>query len=100
MVIRIGIIINMVISKRAAYIETYVIRMRRLIRYKRCMMMLCLVAGMAWGAVLPVEAQKKEIAIAKDQVKAGKDLDKAQQSMEKLLKDSVNRSNRKIWTFC
>ena len=60
--------------------------------------MLCLVAGMAWGAVLPVEAQKKEIAIAKDQVKAGKGLDKAQQSMEKLLKDSVNRSNRKIWT--
>ena len=49
--------------------------------------MLCLVAGMALGAVLPVEAQKKEIAIAKDQVKAGKDLDKAQQSMEKLLKD-------------
>lgn len=46
----------------------------------------------------PTMAQKKEIAAAKDQVKSGKNLDKAQQSMEKLLKDSANRDNKKIWT--
>lgn len=43
-------------------------------------------------------AQKKEIQTAKDQVKAGKDLDKAVASMKKLLGDSVNRTNKKIWT--
>ena len=49
--------------------------------------------------VLPTDvlAQKKEIATAKDQVKAGKDLDKAQASMQKLLADSANRDNKKIW---
>ncbi len=46
---------------------------------------------------LPSMAQKKDIQTAKDQVKAGKDLDKAQKSMEKLLADSANRSNKKIW---
>lgn len=44
-----------------------------------------------------VLAQKKEIAAARDQVKAGKDLDKAQASMKKLLVDSTNRDNKKIW---
>lgn len=42
-------------------------------------------------------AQKKEIATAKDYVKSGKNLDKAQAAMEKLLKDSANRTNKKIW---
>lgn len=46
-----------------------------------------------------VSAQKKEIQIAKDQVKAGKNLDQAAASMKKLLADSVNRTNRKIWTI-
>ena len=45
-----------------------------------------------------VPAQKKEIQVAKDQVKAGRDLDKAVASMKKLLNDSVNRTNKKIWT--
>ena len=45
-----------------------------------------------------VPAQKKEIQTAKDQVKAGKNLDQAVASMKKLLNDSVNRTNRKIWT--
>lgn len=45
-----------------------------------------------------VPAQKKEIQTAKDQVKAGRDLDKAVASMKKLLNDSVNRTNKKIWT--
>ncbi len=51
-------------------------------------------------AVIPLcaPAQKKEIAAARDQVKSGKNLDKAQASMEKLLKDSANRSNLKIWS--
>lgn len=42
-------------------------------------------------------AQKKEIAAAKDQVKAGKNLEQAQANMQKLLNDSVNRRNLKIW---
>ena len=45
-----------------------------------------------------VPAQKKEIPTAKDQVKAGKNLDQAVASMKKLLNDSVNRTNKKIWT--
>ena len=44
-------------------------------------------------------AQKKEIQTAKDQVKAGKNLDQASASMKKLLADSANRTNRKIWTI-
>ena len=44
-------------------------------------------------------AQKKEIQIAKDQVKAGKNLDQAAASMKKLLADSANRTNRKIWAI-
>lgn len=44
-------------------------------------------------------AQKKEIQTAKDQVKAGKNLDQAAASMKKLLADSVNRTNKKIWTI-
>ena len=46
-----------------------------------------------------VSAQKKEIQTAKDQVKAGKNLDQAAASMKKLLADSVDRTNRKIWTI-
>ena len=44
-------------------------------------------------------AQKKEIQTAKDQVKAGKNLDQAAASMKKLLADSANRTNKKIWTI-
>lgn len=44
-------------------------------------------------------AQKKEISAAKDNVKAGKNLPQAQASMQKLLKDSVNQSNKKIWNI-
>lgn len=47
----------------------------------------------------PCWAQKKEMATARDLVKAGKDLDKAQKSMEKLLADSANRDNKKIWAI-
>lgn len=46
-----------------------------------------------------VQAQKKEIVAAKDLVKAGKDLAKAESSMRKLLTDSANRENRKIWSI-
>ena len=44
-------------------------------------------------------AQKKEIQLAKDQVKSGKNLPQAQASMQKLLADSANRSNKKIWSL-
>lgn len=44
-------------------------------------------------------AQKKEISAARDNVKAGNNLTQAQASMEKLLKDSVNRGNLKIWNI-
>lgn len=42
-------------------------------------------------------AQKKDIAKAKDYIKSGKDYDKAEQLMAKLLTDSANKSNKKIW---
>lgn len=45
---------------------------RRLTRLKKFVCMLCLLTGMAWLYVQPVQAQKKEIAAAKDLVKAGK----------------------------
>lgn len=50
-----------------------------------------------FGLPSVMQAQKKEITAARDQVKAGKDLNKAQASMEKLLKDSANLGNKKIW---
>lgn len=46
---------------------------------------------------LPLSAQKKEIASARDLVKQNKDLEKAEQSMMKLLADSANMKNEKIW---
>lgn len=46
-----------------------------------------------------VSAQKKEIATAMDQVKKGQNLSQAQASMEKLLKDSANQDNKKIWAI-
>jgi tetratricopeptide (TPR) repeat protein len=42
-------------------------------------------------------AQNKEISEAKTYIKAGNNLDKAQQLMNKLLIDSVNKDNIKIW---
>lgn len=45
---------------------------------------------------LSVNAQKKEIAQARDNVKAGKQLVEAETSMRKLLSDSTNRNNEKI----
>ena len=50
-------------------------------------------------APLGLQAQKKEISAAKDLVKAGKDLAKAESSMRKLLTDSANRNNKKIWNI-
>lgn len=48
--------------------------------------------------VLPSVAQKKEIAAAQDLLKANKDFNKVEESMTKLLKDSLNRDNEKIWS--
>lgn len=42
-------------------------------------------------------AQKKEIATARDNVKAGKNLEQVEKSMLKLLEDSTNRGNLKIY---
>lgn len=42
-------------------------------------------------------AQKKEIAQAQVVLKSGKDFGKAEESMRKLLADSANRQNLKIW---
>ena len=44
-------------------------------------------------------AQKKEISIARNWVKSGNNLDKAEQSMLTLLKDSANRKNEKVWNI-
>ncbi len=43
-----------------------------------------------------LEAQKKEISQARTYIKSGKNFDKAEQLMQKLLKDSVHRKNEKI----
>jgi tetratricopeptide (TPR) repeat protein len=42
--------------------------------------------------------QKKEISAARDWVKKGNNLARAEQSMMKLLEDSTNRDNKKIWS--
>lgn len=42
-------------------------------------------------------AQKKEISIARENIKKGTNLEKAESSMRTLLKDSANRYNEKIW---
>lgn len=47
--------------------------------------------------VFGAAAQKKEIALAKDWVKKGTNLPQAEQMMRKLLGDSANRTNEKIW---
>lgn len=55
---------------------------------------------MAFAALLfvqPAHAQKKEMTAARDLVKAGKNLEQAQNNMQKLLADSTNRGNKKIW---
>lgn len=46
---------------------------------------------------LLVFAQKKQIATARDLLKADKELNKAEKSMRTLLEDSANRTNTKIW---
>lgn len=52
-----------------------------------------------WITIVPcLNAQKKEIQQAEAIVKSGKNLDRAEQQMRKLLTDSVNRRNLKIWT--
>ena len=42
-------------------------------------------------------AQKKEMSLAKGYIKSGQNLDKAEQLMATLLKDSANQQNFKIW---
>lgn len=42
-------------------------------------------------------AQKKDIAQAREYIKKGNNVEKAEQMMRKLLTDSVNRNNMKIW---
>lgn len=46
---------------------------------------------------LNANAQKKEMAQARIDIKSGKNLDRVEQSMKQLLKDSTNRINEKIW---
>lgn len=58
---------------------------------------LFLIAVMLAAPLQMMDAQKKEIAQAKENVKAGKSLVEAEASMRKLLSDSANRSNEKIW---
>lgn len=57
-----------------------------------------IIAAVILGGTLTATAQKKDIATAREQVQKGTSLDKAEQSMLKLLKDSANRENTKIWT--
>ena len=66
-------------------------QVKKKVLYKGCLLLLLTVLS------VPTMAQKKEIQTARDLVKSGKNLATAQNSMEKLLKDSVNRGNKKIW---
>lgn len=50
-----------------------------------------------FALVIAASAQKKDIAQARDWVKQGRDLDKAEQTMSKVLKDSANREKEKLW---
>lgn len=58
---------------------------------------LCFIAVLLIAPLTMINAQKKEIAQAKDNVKAGKALAEAETSMRKLLNDSSNKTNEKIW---
>lgn len=58
---------------------------------------LCFILMLFAASVQMANAQKKEISLAKDNVKAGKSLEQAEASMRKLLADSTNRNNEKIW---
>jgi hypothetical protein len=51
---------------------------------------LCMASGMMY-------AQKKEISSARDDVHQGKNLENAEKTMQRLLRDSANRRNEKIW---
>ena len=56
---------------------------------KRITLLLCIIC-----ICLQINAQKKEISLAKDNIKKGTNLER---SMVNLLKDSANRNNEKIW---
>lgn len=60
---------------------------------------LLVVLAISFFCVTSVFAQKKEISAANDNVKANRNLSQAQSSMEKLLKDSSNLYNKKIWNI-
>lgn len=59
---------------------------------KRITLVLCIIC-----ICLQINAQKKEISLAKDNIKKGTNLEQAESSMANLLKDSANRNNEKIW---
>lgn len=59
---------------------------------KRITLLLCIIC-----ICLQIYAQKKEISLAKDNIKKGTNLEQAESSMANLLKDSANRNNEKIW---
>lgn len=59
---------------------------------KRITLLLCIIC-----ICLQINAQKKEISLAKDNIKKGTNLEQAESSMANLLKDSANRNNEKIW---
>lgn len=59
---------------------------------KRITLLLCIIC-----ICLQINAQKKEISLAKDNIKKGTNLEQAENSMANLLKDSANRNNEKIW---
>ena len=52
---------------------------------------------MAWLTILPLAAQKKEISQARTILKNKKNVQQAEQLMTRLLKDSVNQTNQRIY---
>ena len=57
----------------------------------------CCCVFLLWAVPVSAYAQKKEIATAREFVKKVNKLDKAEQMMRKLLQDSVNRRDERIW---
>lgn len=61
------------------------------------MLLGCLLTVFALSTTVSVSAQKKQISEARTIMKTGKNVEKAEQLMTDLLKDSTNRANKRIY---
>lgn len=64
---------------------------------KKIMLRILIGVSLLVSCQLQLLAQKKQISQARDYIKSGKELEKAEKMMSVLLKDSANINNHKIW---